>query len=182
MINKNRFLTGVLFIFLLSLTGCDFIYRLLQREGAEEKDLIGTTIPYEANPKVVEVQKLLALYGYKPGGVDGGLGPYTRIAIEKFQTDNGIKPSRFVDYVTWEKLHIFDASGLVVEGEVDPKAVQQALKNAGFNPGKVDGKMGPQTLEGIKKFQKAMSLKPDGRIGFKTLRELYDFLPVPDAK
>lgn len=177
---KYFFLTVI--IFFLPLVGCDFIYRLLQKEGAEEKDLIGTTIPYEANPKVVEVQKLLALYGYKPGGVDGGLGPYTRQAIEKFQTDNGIKPSRFVDYQTWEKLHMFDASGLVAEGEVNPKVVQQALKNAGFNPGKIDGKYGPQTHEAVKKFQKAMGLKPDGRIGFKTLKELYDFLPVPDAE
>ncbi len=173
-----RFISAVLMIFVLSLAGCDFIYSLLQREGAEEKKLIGETIPNEPNPRVIEVQKLLSLFGYKPGTIDGGLGPYTRKAIEDFQKANNIKPSRFVDYATWDRLHMFDKSGLVVNGEVNIKAVQQALKNAGFSPGKIDGKPGPQTNEALKKFQKAMGLKPDGVIGFKTLRELYDFLPA----
>lgn len=179
---KRHLFTAVLLLASLSVTGCDFIYRLIQREGAEEKDLIGTTIPYEPNLRVIEIQKLLGLYGYKPGTADGGLGPYTRKAIEKFQADNGLKQSRFVDYATWEKLHMFDKSGLVKDGEVNIQAVQQALKNAGFNPGKADGKAGPQTDEAVRKFQKAMGLKPDGRIGFKTLRELQDFTPTADAE
>jgi len=170
-------------MFLLSWSGCDFVYRILQKEGAEEKELIGESRSYdEANPKVVEVQKLLALYGYKLGRPDGKLGPYTREAIEDFQRDNKLKSSRFVDKATWEKLNMFSESGLVINGDVNIEVVQQALKNAGFNPGKIDGQYGPRSQEAVKKFQKAMGLKPDGRIGFKTLKELQDFIPGEDVE
>ena len=168
-------------IVIVLMTGCDFVYRLLQREGAEEKDLIGEMIPFEPNHKVEEIQKLLKLYGYQPGRIDGGLGYNTRVAIEKFQHDNELKATKFVDKATWEKLNIFNDRGLVTNGEVNFLMVQTALKNAGFNPGKVDGKEGQRTEEALKKFQKAMGLKPDGHIGFKTLAELNDFLPQSAA-
>ena len=161
--------------------GCDFIYGLLQREGAEEKALLGETIPFEPNPKVIEVQKLLKLYGYKAGSIDGGLGNNTRLALEAFQRDNNLPVTRFVDEATWAHLNVFQEVGLVKEGEIDVAAVQTALKNAGFNSGKIDGRMGPQTEQAVKKFQNAMGLRPDGNIGFKTLQELKDFLPAPQS-
>ena len=52
-------------IFLLSfglcfvLCGCDAIYRVLDKEGAEEKELIGEVIPFEKNLVVEEIQSLL---------------------------------------------------------------------------------------------------------------------------
>lgn len=171
-------LPGIVFV---CCAGCDFIYRIVDKPGAEEKDLVGETIPFEPNKKIEEIQKLLKLYGYQPGKIDGGLGVNTRKAIEQFQRDNGLTQSKFVDKQTWEKLTVFQSKGLVENGEINAIAVQTALKNAGFNPGKIDGKEGPQTQAALKKFQKAMGLNPDGRIGFKTLSELYDFLPEPGA-
>ncbi len=175
-VHKKIFLLIVGLSIIMFLSGCDLIYRLVHKEGAEEKDLIGDSIPFESNPKVLEIQKLLQLYGYRAGTPDGGLGPFTRQAIEKFQEDSDLTPTGFVDKQTWAKLTMFGESGLVVNGEIDVKVVQSALKSAGFNPGKIDGKGGPQTDKAIKAFQKAMGLEPDGRIGFRTLRELYDFL------
>jgi len=165
---------------LISVSGCDAIYRMLQKEGAEERDLIGEVIPFESNPEVEEIQKLLKLYGYGPGTPDGKIGHNTRLAIEKFQADNDLKITRFVDYATWDALNMFGESGLVVGGDIDLKTVQKALKNAGFSPGKVDGKPGPQTDRAIRKFQDAMDLRVDGTIGFQTLKELQDFLPEED--
>jgi peptidoglycan hydrolase-like protein with peptidoglycan-binding domain len=55
------------------------------------------------------------------------------------------------------------------------KQIQIALKNAGYDPGSVDGVMGEKTEEAIKAFQKANGLEVDGRIGSKTwdvLKEL----------
>jgi peptidoglycan hydrolase-like protein with peptidoglycan-binding domain len=48
------------------------------------------------------------------------------------------------------------------------KLIQQALKGAGYNPGSVDGKMGRQTREAIRAFQKANGLKADGKVGKET--------------
>lgn len=149
--------------------GCEKIYYLLQKEGAEEKAIVGEALPLEANVKVEEVQKLLKLYGYPIGNVDGKIGPATRAAIVQFQRNNDLEETRFVDKATWEKLHMFDGCGLVVNGSVDAKAVQQALANAGFKVGKVDGVMGPQTKKALVEFQKSNGLRGDGVIGLQTM-------------
>jgi len=48
------------------------------------------------------------------------------------------------------------------------KEMQQLLKNAGFNPGAIDGKLGPNTEKALKAFQKARGLAVDGICGPKT--------------
>ena len=54
--------------------------------------------------------------------------------------------------------------------------VQIALKNASFFKGALDGRIGPQTREAIKAFQKANGLKPDGVVGGKTISKLKKYL------
>ncbi|MBU2102783.1 MAG: peptidoglycan-binding protein [Candidatus Omnitrophica bacterium] len=50
--------------------------------------------------------------------------------------------------------------------------IQGALKKAGFYKGIVDGKMGPQTKEAVKSFQRANNLKVDGVVGKQTASEI----------
>lgn len=52
------------------------------------------------------------------------------------------------------------------------REVQQALKNAGFYQGSVDGKNGPQTKEAIKEFQRVHGLTDDGVAGRQTWAKL----------
>jgi peptidoglycan hydrolase-like protein with peptidoglycan-binding domain len=56
------------------------------------------------------------------------------------------------------------------------KEIQIALRNAGYDPGKIDGKLGKQTIEAIKAFQKANNLPADGKVGKKTWSFLRDYL------
>ena len=56
------------------------------------------------------------------------------------------------------------------------KQVQTALKNAGYEPGLLDGRMGKQTRDAIKAFQKANGLAADGRVGKKTWSLLSSYL------
>jgi len=56
------------------------------------------------------------------------------------------------------------------------KQIQIALQKAGFYKGKIDGKIGPQTKEAIKAFQKAKGLKTDGTVGAQTWAELNKYL------
>ena len=161
---------------LISLTGCDGIYRLLQKEGAEERDLLGEVVLHQRNEKVLEIQKLLKLYGYRIGTPDGVLGGNTRTAIESFQRAYGLKPNRFVDKVTWERLHIFDRYGLLLKGDLNIAKIQEALKAAGINPGRVDGKLGKRTQQAIIDFQKREGLKADGKVGWQTLSHLAKYL------
>ena len=52
------------------------------------------------------------------------------------------------------------------------KNVQQALKDKGFDPGPVDGVLGPNTRAALKKYQEQQNLTADGRVGPKTLDSL----------
>lgn len=54
--------------------------------------------------------------------------------------------------------------------------IQAALKNAGFYQGKIDGQIGSQTKEAIRKFQEANGLNPDGVIGSRTWEILIKYL------
>lgn len=156
--------------------GCEKVYYLLQKEGAEEKSIVGEALPLEANTKVEEVQRLLKLYGYPIGNVDGKIGPATRSAIVQFQKNNDLEETRFIDKATWEKLHMFDACGLVKDGSVQTVAVQQALINAGFKVGRADGVMGPVTKKALVDFQKANGLRGDAVIGLQTMTLLAQYL------
>lgn len=56
------------------------------------------------------------------------------------------------------------------------KQIQAALRNAGFDPGNVDGKMGNKTREAIKAFQKGNNLQADGKVGKATWNLLKEYL------
>jgi len=65
---------------------------------------------------------------------------------------------------------------------IEPKSrpnvtqIQTALRNAGYNPGKIDGRMGGQTREAIKSFQGANNITVDGKVGKKTWELLRVYL------
>ncbi len=164
-----------------SVQGCDFVYSLLDKEGAQEKELIGEVVPFERNFTVEEIQTLLDLYGYSPGKIDGAMGLRTREAIARFQRDNGLTENRFVDEATWGKLTVFRENNLVVNNDLNMKLIQTALKKAGFDPGGADGKSGPRTKAAVLKFQKSFGLKADGKIGYKTLTQLAALLPSEET-
>ena len=52
------------------------------------------------------------------------------------------------------------------------KAVQQALKDKGHDPGAVDGKMGPKTQAALRDFQSKEGLKASGRLDADTMSKL----------
>ena len=52
------------------------------------------------------------------------------------------------------------------------REIQQALKNAGFYQGSLDGKTGPVTREAVKEFQRVHGLNDDGVVGRQTWAKL----------
>jgi peptidoglycan hydrolase-like protein with peptidoglycan-binding domain len=56
------------------------------------------------------------------------------------------------------------------------RQVQIALKNAGFDPGAIDGRKGKQTRSAIKAFQSAHNLPADGKVDKSTWDLLKDYL------
>ncbi len=56
------------------------------------------------------------------------------------------------------------------------KQIQIALRNAGYNPGPIDGRKGRQTKEAVKAFQRANNLKETGKVDKQTWNLLKDYL------
>jgi N-acetyl-anhydromuramyl-L-alanine amidase AmpD len=66
------------------------------------------------------------------------------------------------------------------------EVIQRALMHAGFNPGPIDGKLGPRTRAAVKAFQKAHALLVDGIAGSMTQAALQSYVepsvPVPSVR
>lgn len=52
------------------------------------------------------------------------------------------------------------------------KSLQRALKRAGYDPGDVDGQMGPATRLALRQFQQAQGISPTGKPDIPTLSRL----------
>ncbi|MBD3245566.1 MAG: hypothetical protein GF333_00965 [Candidatus Omnitrophica bacterium] len=154
-------------------SGCDFLLRVLQKEMAQERELFGDVAGY--NPKVEELQELLKSAGYNPGTPDGELGFHTRDALREFQEDFGLNVTGYADHKTWDSLvRIYEAD--FSPSKINMREMQQALVNAGYDPGPIDGKKGPRTRKALVRFQKEKGLTADGKIGENTWRALRKYI------
>ena len=63
---------------------------------------------------------------------------------------------------------VVESTGSKATCKASVKEIQEALKNAGFYSGKIDGVKGKQTRKAVKGFQRANGLTPDGKVGSKT--------------
>ena len=61
------------------------------------------------------------------------------------------------------------------------KAVQQALKDKGHDPGEVDGAMGPKTQAALRDYQQKEGLKPTGTTDAETMAKLTAAASAPAA-
>jgi hypothetical protein len=57
-------------------------------------------------------------------------------------------------------------------GQGNVQAVQEALKQKGFDPGSIDGVMGPKTMAALRSFQQSNSLQATGRLDSQTAQQL----------
>jgi len=60
--------------------------------------------------------------------------------------------------------------------------IQRALKAAGFDPGPIDGKLGPKTKKAVQDFQKKHNLTVDGVVGKKTWAKMKPYLSPSETK
>lgn len=66
-------------------------------------------------------------------------------------------------------------------GKPTTRQIQQALRNAGFYQGNVDGKMGPLTRQAVEEFQRINGLTPDGVVGRKTWEKLRTYAELSES-
>jgi len=166
--------------------GCNIVPKSVQYQR-EEEGLIGNTD--EINPRLEEIQAVLNNQGYDTGNTDGRICQNTRQAIKNFQESIGVKSTGYINKLTLNEIedirrvkeelelkHVHKINIPSRKLAASTKEIQTALKNAGFDPGAIDGKMGPMTKQALKEFQRTKGLKVDGVAGSKTWKELKKYL------
>ena len=78
-------------------------------------------------------------------------------------------PANFAPIGTWAKN--FDPGQTITEKKVT-EGVQRALVRLGYDPGSVDGVMGPKTNQAIKEFEQVIGMSPTGLINPRLLAVL----------
>ena len=117
---------------------------------------------------VSQAQTQLKALGFLNDVVDGKFGANTYKAVCAFQAASGLKQTGTIDADLWSRLFSTAApSGLnttLTQG-MHGSAVQNlqtALKTLRVYDGEPDGEFGPQTTEGVKKFQQTFGYAVDG--------------------
>lgn len=165
--------------------------------GAKEDGIIGPVTwkylePFanEPDPEVLRrgsrgnavkmLQNALKAAGYDPGTIDGLFGTKTQAALKAYQKKAGLPETGVADAATWLAIApFFDYSDVYLrrgDRGMLVMILQNALKNAGFTPGTIDGVFGPRTLAALTAFQKDKGLVADGVAGPKTFAKLKPYM------
>ena len=127
---------------------------------------------------VAAVQARLKTLGYYTSTVDGAWGNGTLKAVLRYQSDRGLTVDGVVGSGTAGKLGITLSktakSGGINKGKTtaNVKAVQNALKQAGYYKSTVDGVWGRKTMCAVMHFQSDCGLMVDGVVGTATENKL----------
>src|SRR5919106_1578801 len=110
--------------------------------------------------------------------------------VDRSQKQPLVPPSRSSKLSGWAKLGIiFIICGSVFleqlrdkiaggRGSDDIREAQQALKAEGFDPGPIDGRLGPQTKAALSEYQTKENLKVTGRLDSQTKKRLVRGAPA----
>lgn len=123
------------------------------------------------------LQLALRERAYDPGVVDAVYGPKTAAAVRRYQADRGLSVDGVVGEQTWEQLsregsrlrsRRLERTIVGATGGDDVTEVQLALREAGFDPGPIDGVYGPATEAAVVSFQRIHGVDADGIVGPET--------------
>jgi len=120
------------------------------------------------------MQIALQRQGYDVGYVDGEFNNRTKDAVKKYlKKAHFYSRSKIDDNLLWfmQQPEQIDIS----------KTVQLLLLQHGINIGAIDGKVGPGTISGLKKYQKKIGLKRDGKVTPELVRLLVKTSNVLDV-
>jgi peptidoglycan hydrolase-like protein with peptidoglycan-binding domain len=129
------------------------------------------------------IQRELKLRGYGPLGGDGVIGLTTRAAIMAFEHDHGMALSGEASDRLLKRILLGAAdpasadssgAGRVRSGHAEQviRSVQQWLAALGYQPGRVDGRPGEDTVKAIRDFEMDKGLVPRGRVSAELVSRL----------
>ncbi len=153
------------------------------KPDAASPDVIPEAPDAEGTSETIRaVQRELQLLGYGPLQVDGVPGLLTRAAIMAFEHDNRMALTgeatekllkRLLLGQSGEKAPASETGKVRSEqAEIVLRTVQQSLAALGYQPGKVDGRVGEETERAIREFEMDHGLDPTGRVSAELFSRL----------
>ncbi len=130
-------------------------------------------------PDVTDLQRRLCAVGFQTS-MDGVFGEATARAVQDFQQSRGLRVSGNCGPTTWSALiesdfHLGDRllclRSPMLRGD-DVGELQLRLGVMGFDPGRVDGILGPMTQHAVAEFQRNAGLVSDAVCGPDTVAAL----------
>jgi peptidoglycan hydrolase-like protein with peptidoglycan-binding domain len=154
-----------------------------------QEQAVGPGTPLYISPAGVrQIQQELNNRGYDVGNVDGQWDQQTAQAVQAFQMANGLEPNGKPDVnliaaldgtqdifqsagqssgggdMQWAQENATGSAVPVWASPATVRQVQQALNQAGYGVGQVDGQWGQQTAQAAQNFQRANGLEPTGTL------------------
>ncbi|MGH2828973.1 MAG: peptidoglycan-binding domain-containing protein, partial [Actinomycetota bacterium] len=122
---------------------------------------------------VVDIQRRLVAFGASIEDAELAtrtFGTSTAAAVRAFQQRRGLVSDGIVGSETWRELveaswHLGDRVVYVRSPQMrgdDVREAQERLSTLGFDPGRIDGIFGPQTVSALVEFQHNYGLPADG--------------------
>ena len=129
------------------------------------------------------IQRELKLRGYGPLAGDGVIGLTTRAAIMAFEHDHAMALSGEASERLLKRILLgaADPAGADIPGagrvgsnnaEQVIRSVQQWLAALGYQPGRIDGRPGEETVKAIRDFEMDKGLVPKGRVSAELVMRL----------
>jgi N-acetylmuramoyl-L-alanine amidase len=112
--------------------------------------------------------------------LDGQFGEETRLGVREFQARRGLRVDGICGGETWGALiesswslgdRLLYMRAPMLRGD-DVSELQRRLNALGFDAGRQDGILGPETDTGLRRFQRERGLEPDGVCGPETVNAL----------
>ena len=129
---------------------------------------------------VRKMQKRLSELGYPVGAIDGVWGDDTQFAVNLFQCAIGYTERNYATSGMLKKLYaknapVYDPYAPLKMGDrgTDVLIMQSTLSIMGYDPGKLDGVYGANTVAAVSLFQQVAGLRVTGAADAETLKVLY---------
>ena len=117
-------------------------------------------------------QRALLRAGYNVGPLDGIIGPDTERALRAFQKARQLPVTGELDKESLAALKVGGPPVEIPDSQKEIRAIQEALRRAGYDPGPLDGVFGPNSQRALRAFQKARQLSVTGELDEKSLAAL----------
>ena len=157
------------------------IRRFQQQEGMRADGHVSVALYNRIDQALTRhIQQRLLQLGFDPGPVDGVAGENTRMAIQAFERQQGLNLTGQISPALAARLAAVSrqpepqttVTAPPLTDRESVRAAQTHLRSLGLNPGAIDGALGPNTRNALRRYQAQRGLTETGELTTSLLARL----------